>query len=492
MSNETLGVGQLICNSITPPPDRGFFKVDDTTTGHVGALKVFDPVTNQPSTVITATPSALGNEFPPTLRSNVMVEQVPPPASAFESLFPVAVQRDRNGEYRAIFNPLSWKNADQTVIYCSISRGNDTTGTGAYATPYKGIKKALTMAAAAATDNVTIYVEPGFYDRTYGWQGTVCAKNVNLIALGHVVSSVSYEPLVWSADTTAGVYLATRSAVAGVFDKANPTNLGIYSRLAIAASLADCRATKGTYYTDGTTLYVHRVDEVSPTAANTLVTAQTTGAVVSNSVRYYIEGVIFEGAGTNGAFYNNYAAGQTAGEIIFNRCTFRYAFSNGLSSTGSRLCISYQCSAYGNDYDGFNHHVGSANGVFPTVVEIECSSFANGNLSDTAYNDNGFTVHESCTALRVACRAAYNVGPQFADIDASKVWNLGCIAGQSLAADGPQKSGFQALHTCTMYLDGCVDEGINSYSFYANTPTGVVAATKRSVLPNTYGAISAY
>lgn len=57
MSNETLGVGQLICNSTTPPPDRGFFKVDDTTTGHVGDLKVFDPVTNQPSTVITATPS---------------------------------------------------------------------------------------------------------------------------------------------------------------------------------------------------------------------------------------------------------------------------------------------------------------------------------------------------------------------------------------------------------------------------------------------------
>ena len=63
MANETLNVGQLICNSTTPPPDRGFFKVDDTTTGHVGTLKVFDPVTNQPSTVITATPSGPGLEI---------------------------------------------------------------------------------------------------------------------------------------------------------------------------------------------------------------------------------------------------------------------------------------------------------------------------------------------------------------------------------------------------------------------------------------------
>jgi len=63
MSNETLNVGQLICGSTTPPPDRGFFKVDDTTTGHVGALKVFDPVTNQPSTVIIASPSGSGMDL---------------------------------------------------------------------------------------------------------------------------------------------------------------------------------------------------------------------------------------------------------------------------------------------------------------------------------------------------------------------------------------------------------------------------------------------
>lgn len=451
-----------------------------------------------PQSLVTASPSAMGLgsvqrgvEFPSTLRAMTALEMIAPP-TGFESLFPVAVQLDRRGNYTAVFDPVAWKNADQTVYYVSISRGNDTTGDGSFAAPYKGIKKALTVGASAGTANITIYVEPGLYDRTYGWQGTVCNKNVNLIALGHVVSSVSFEALTWAADSTAGVFSVARSTVAGVFDKANLNSLGIYSRLAIAATLADCRATPGTYYTDGTTLYVHRIDEAQPTLASTLVTTQTTGAVVSNSVRYYIEGIIFEGAGTNGVFYNNYASGVVGGEIIFNRCAFRYGFSNGLSDTGTRLCISYQCLAYGNDYDGFNHHVGASNGVQPNVVEIECYAFGNGNATDTNYNDNGFTVHESCTALRVGCRAEYNVGPQFADIDSTKVLNLGCIAGQSLAAEGAQRSGFQALHTSTMYLDGCVDEGANSYSFYANTPTGVVAKTKRSTLPTIYGTVGSY
>ena len=36
MASDTVYVGQLICDSTTPPPDRGFYKINDTTTGHVG------------------------------------------------------------------------------------------------------------------------------------------------------------------------------------------------------------------------------------------------------------------------------------------------------------------------------------------------------------------------------------------------------------------------------------------------------------------------
>lgn len=60
MATETIRAGQLILDSTTPPPDRGFYKIDDTTTGHVGKLVINDPTTNAASTVVTATSSAQG------------------------------------------------------------------------------------------------------------------------------------------------------------------------------------------------------------------------------------------------------------------------------------------------------------------------------------------------------------------------------------------------------------------------------------------------
>lgn len=60
MATETIRAGQLILDSTTPPPDRGFYKIDDTTTGHVGKLVINDPTTNAASTVVTATFSAQG------------------------------------------------------------------------------------------------------------------------------------------------------------------------------------------------------------------------------------------------------------------------------------------------------------------------------------------------------------------------------------------------------------------------------------------------
>ena len=55
MASDTVYVGQLICDSTTPPPDRGFYKINDTTTGHVGKLVMSDPVSGKESVALTAT-----------------------------------------------------------------------------------------------------------------------------------------------------------------------------------------------------------------------------------------------------------------------------------------------------------------------------------------------------------------------------------------------------------------------------------------------------
>ena len=57
MASDTVHVGHLICDSTTPPPDRGFYKINDTTTGHVGKLVMSDPVSGKESVVLTAASS---------------------------------------------------------------------------------------------------------------------------------------------------------------------------------------------------------------------------------------------------------------------------------------------------------------------------------------------------------------------------------------------------------------------------------------------------
>ena len=63
MASDTVYVGQLICDSTTPPPDRGFYKINDTTTGHVGKLVMSDPVSGKESVALTATLSDRGVTF---------------------------------------------------------------------------------------------------------------------------------------------------------------------------------------------------------------------------------------------------------------------------------------------------------------------------------------------------------------------------------------------------------------------------------------------
>ncbi len=60
MSYETIRVGQLICDSTTPPEDRGFYKIDEKTTGVVGDLVFVHPVSGKESVPVQAVTSPGG------------------------------------------------------------------------------------------------------------------------------------------------------------------------------------------------------------------------------------------------------------------------------------------------------------------------------------------------------------------------------------------------------------------------------------------------
>lgn len=406
------------------------------------------------------------------------------PPFSLRGVLPINVFRSHSG-YSASFDLAQWLIKPANVIYVSKSRGNDTTGTGTWAAPYKGFKKALTTISAGVA--TTIIVEPGYYDRSIGPNGTSADADLNILANGPVIFSAAYESLTWSAHTVTGVYKATRSAVAAVRDQLVAGPYGEDKALTQVDALATCESTENTWYTDGTTLYVHRADGAVPTNGDFQTNTKVFGEIdngwfsgpSSGTLRRHVySGVIFEG-GRDGAWRSTGSLASALCEVVFDRCTFRYsatkpvggagAAPNGMSDVGMRLCILHKCVAYANQSDGFNHHVGVTNTTSPIFAEIDCLSYGNGYNSGVD-NFNGFTSHEYAKGVRVNCFTWSNFGPEFADVHNVKVWNVGCVSLGSIAASvASQKTGFQALDSVASYNVDCVANGSVNSRYVAGT-----------------------
>lgn len=351
------------------------------------------------------------------------------------------------------FDAQTWMVPTTSVLWSSVSRGNDTTGNGTFATPYKSINKAISMMTGATT----IYVEAGIYDRNNCWKATSPQHDCNVIAVGGpVVSSMRWEGGSWTL-TTSGTYSTARSTASLVVDKADIDSYGVARRLKKVASQALCEAEVRTWATDGTTVWVHTFDGRSPDA-NVLVMIDLANGYMAHDKKVFCRGIEFEG-GLSGGFAQSSAALTVNTTVVFESCKFSFSKVNGLSAVGAGLCISSNCMAFGNLADGYNYHRG-ANLVDVKAIEINCTAFSNGDPTDASDNDNGSTAHESCRVVRVGTLVDGTQGPQFADIDASMSWNIGCIAGASSASNlTSQNVGFQAMGTAQVWLDGCTSTG---------------------------------
>jgi hypothetical protein len=351
--------------------------------------------------------------------------------------------------------------------------GNDTTGNGTEGTPYRTFGKAFTEAALKVADTVTIKVGPGLYNRQSSWTTTPPSKNLNIIAYnGEAIVSKRYEALSWSVHSGT-TYVATRSAVNHVRDDADQDANGVAARLTLAADLATCIATPGSYFISGSILYVNLIDGRAPDS-NVLVMGALGSAQGKEDFSYYCEGLTFEG-GTAGALYLP-STTPVAAVATFVDCNFRYGVINGLRSVGVPRINCHNCDAYASDQDGFNYQQGSGD---PRIVEIDCRGFSNG-IADN--NDNGSALHGTCRGIRFNCEYFANRGPNVVDVDSSKSWNYLVTAQNSTATSNPTAFLASGNAANEMWVEECTANdttalnGASSSTLYSrnNTITGTV------------------
>jgi hypothetical protein len=146
------------------------------------------------------------------------------------------------------------------VQYVDLAAGDDTHA-GTTTAPLKSLRQAKLNAGVGT--RAIILAKSGVYDyaNSFG-SGSPAGKMLQIESWDGepVISSMHQAGLVWTIESGSTYQATFTDEVVNVADALNLTADGDYTLLTLAASLVACRATAGSYFVSGTTIYVHTSD----------------------------------------------------------------------------------------------------------------------------------------------------------------------------------------------------------------------------------------
>lgn len=345
--------------------------------------------------------------------------------------------------------------AEATRTFYVSPSGSDSNA-GTMAAPFRSLFRAL----HSQVGNVMVWVTPGDYFGDNSWRDanvTATKLIVRPTGPGRIVSSRHHVGLSWVLQS-GSTYQATITTVGSVVDAATLTEHGDFTRLTEVASVAAVNAQPGSYYVNGTTIYVRTHNNRAPDASIYVFVASRNGKYhVDNGVAW-IEGVDFY-AGRH-PFHQATVEPGASNTVYFTNCTFKYSggvntsAKNGFAANGKTFTYMRGCVAAQNLLDGFSYHESIVAGGPPTAVEIDCIGRSNG--FDTGGTNNGSTMHDGGTIIRINGRYLDNQNRDVHDVGNSRSWNLGCTIGGGPVAVA---SGVGVGDTTRLWLDQCTVAG---------------------------------
>lgn len=337
-------------------------------------------------------------------------------------------------------------------IYVSWATGTNSPGNGSIGSPYKTIAYAITQTDAnASVTAATFYVDAA----SYQFRSAPNAANKSCIIRPYNGSRCMF---ISSDDHSAGwtlhsgnCYKVTRSGAKVVVDKANIDSKGDWQELTLAADLATCVSTPGSWYTDATTVYVHAFNSRSLIGdTNMFVLLQQGAGTVGAGKKIYMENCDIFGA-------NSAITGAKAAIILAKGCTFKHqVLSDSMNTTGSESYLQ-DCTIARSERDGLSYNQSSDTLLNAAALELNVISRHHGLRANNG-TDNASTGHAGTRVVRINGTYNNTRGPVVADVGNSRSWNLGCDTKESRAtAAGSlgwrQRSNFycQASH---MWIEG--------------------------------------
>lgn len=385
---------------------------------------------------------------------------------------------DSDGILRSNIKPDDYDVASKAVdkVEYFIRKGGSTlpanTGTDPNS-PQGSLTQILTNINSGNIQNAVIWIKPDvFTDGTvWGVGGAVrINKNISIKPWNTSVTApyldTTDNPIVITTESTGltwtlvstGVYSTTRAATNVVVDENVLNDLYDWSMYTKVDSLALCTSTAGSWFQDGTTLYVHTLDNRTPDAKLHVYVQKDSAYFLGGNYTAYLERVWLYGGTT--PCYGTTALTNTIETIFFNRCKFKYSTNNGMSFYGMKYSIAYECESSYNGSDGYNYHADTTLAKKTQNVEFKCVAYRNGHAWSPVHGvNNGSTTHDGCDIVRAGTVVFENQGPNIADVNGGNSWLFDCVARNSLnPLGGAVNCDFYASQN-KMWLDHCDSSG---------------------------------
>lgn len=309
-----------------------------------------------------------------------------------------------------------------TQIFVDNDAGNDTTGTGETATPYKSLKKACDVVVAAEAGTYVILVRntsPFMRDSGIPNNVVLTDKVVYIVPEtdgNRIINAMGETTLTWIEDET-GTWKAPRTGVYSVFDFRDKNSDGVYIPYTHAETLAACRSTPKTWYTNNTVVWVHTTDGLVPTNSTISVNVGLYPYVkLLGTSKLYIKNMDFlTGVPDNAGFtvIGDITGATVVGEFCAIGCTFaggnlrydRSLSSNVFNVRDCKTVYLFGCEGAYSKSDIFNYHfsnVPDANRRDCFVLEYGTKGNDAG-ITSSANNNNCSSCHDGANILRIAC-----------------------------------------------------------------------------------------
>jgi hypothetical protein len=380
-------------------------------------------------------------------------------------------------------------NYDLTTLKPSISKTYWVKSTGSDAAAGTEGAPLLSLSVALAksdVDEVIIDTSAGDYimPSTRGWGNTQPSRDVSVRVTGpgRAISTAANSATFPTWVPVSGAIYKTTTAAAnayGIIDSFIRESDGFFNRPLVAASVV--AMTAGTYFHDGTDLYVWALDSRSLVGdQRMLISGSNSNLRIPSANRtIYVDGVDFIG----GLPLNYVSAGVVDPLFVGLNCTFQGSHSNGSTNsvniTGPGRFYFHRCGAARGWRDQFNYH-GNANGD-PRFFENECYTGLGGYVGTS---DNASTSHENAAGIRLNGRYGNSLNRTIADINDTRTMILGGTIGQARTAAVANESVAQQNTNQTWMGGVSIPTGSNPQIVIINTAT---VATRKMTAPTRAG-----